>query len=247
MHTGAAPRPTDRLATRAASQSNGLLAGFSPSVGERLRGCAERVHFAAGTVLCESSAGSDFVYFPVIGMVSLIAMTCDGHSIEIATVSRDGVVGLPPPFGPRRATYDAVAQFRGAAFRLPAHALLAETQRDQAVLKSLLRYTQHLFASAAQAAVCHRFHSVQQRLARWLLHAADAIMSDTVLMTQERLAGILGAARTSLTLAALALQDAGLIHSRHGKIRIVNRSGLQNTACECYELIRIDQANTLTT
>jgi len=131
-----------------------------------------------------------------------------------------------------------VVQIAGRALRMKARVLREEFARGGAFQRLLLRYTQALITQISQTAVCNRLHSVEKRLCRWLLLSHDRVRSDDLLMTQEFISDMLGGRRESVTVAAGRLQDAGLIQYARGQIRILDRKGLEATACECYQIVR---------
>jgi CRP-like cAMP-binding protein len=153
----------------------------------------------------------------------------------------DGLVGLPIILHVDLASHDSVVQIAGDAFRVPADILRAEFRRHAPLHVALLQYTHAFLAQLSQSVVCHRFHAVLQRLSRWLLVAQDRAESETLLLTHESIAHVLGIPRNRVTAAAVALQDAGVIRYRHGKIGIVNRRRLEAEACECYWIGRDDR------
>ena len=230
--------PLIQRAEPAASESNRLLSALPPDDYRRLQTRLERVELPKHHVLHEADDVTKYAFFPLAGFVSLQAIGRDGTTVEVATVGRAGVVGLPIVFGPTGAPYAAIVEIPGPALRLHADTLLTEFRRCQSVQLLLLRYARVLMMQIAQSVVCHQFHSVAQRLSRWLLTARDHATNDTLDVTQELIAGVIGVPRTCVSKAAADLQAADIIRIRHGHITILNASRLQAASCECYAIVR---------
>lgn len=196
------------------------------------------VSLELGDVLYESGVRVNHVYFPIGSIISLLYVTEDGHSAEIAVVGDEGVVGVAIFMGGGSCTNSAVVQRAGYALRLPASFLAEEFERSGIVLELMLRYTQALITQTAQTAVCNRHHSVDQQLCRWLLLSLDRLDSNVILMTQELIANMLGIRREGVTEAAVKLQRAGLISYVRGRITVLDRIGLENRSCECYGVVK---------
>jgi CRP-like cAMP-binding protein len=180
------------------------------------------------------------IYFPLDGVVSLVLPLLTGETIETAMVGRDGVIGAAAALNGRLSLSRAVVQIGGAFLRNPANTLKTLVQ-EHAQLRSLLgAHEQALFAQAQQAAACNATHVVESRLAKWLLRAADLRDSDELPLTQEYIAHMLGVRRTSVTMVARTLQQAGLIRYSRGKIKLLDVAGLKETACECYETVKMN-------
>ena len=212
---------------------NRLLASLPPDVLQRINGLGSRVVLEKSAVLIETGAHHTDVYFPSSGLLSLQTMTQDGSSVEVAMVGREGVTPLAAISG-TPAAYTTVVTVAGEALRVSADALQAECEGHPALQRALIQRWHATMSEIACGSACHRFHTAQQRLARWLLMASDRIQSSRVELTQEQLAEVLGLQRTRVTVANVALQDAGAITSRHGRIRILDRACLQTVSCECY-------------
>ena len=219
-------------------ERNRLLAVLPAADRERLYPHLEPVSMALGDVVYESGSLQEYVYFPTTSIVSLLYVMADGASAEIAVVGNDGMVGIALFMGGETTPSRAVVQSAGSAFRLSGHVLKREFTRGGALQHLLLRYTQALLTQMAQTAVCNRHHSIDQQLCRWLLLSHDRLSSNTLIMTQELIANMLGVRREGVTEAAGALQDAGLIRYSRGRITVVDRPGLERRSCECYEVVR---------
>jgi CRP-like cAMP-binding protein len=182
----------------------------------------------------------DHAYFPVTAIVSLHYVTRSGDASEIAGVGPEGVVGISLFMGGNTTTSSALVRAGGHGFRLERHMIAAEFQRGGPVQSLLLRYTQALISQTCQTAACNRHHSVEQQLSRWLLWTLDRLPPREMTMTQELVASLLGVRRESITEAAGRLQQDGFIRYRRGHIDVLDRSGLQSRACECYAALRTE-------
>jgi CRP-like cAMP-binding protein len=161
-------------------------------------------------------------------------VSSEGETVQVALVASDGVAGLPTLLHNEVLPYQIVVPVTGAAVRVRVPALLSELQRDAACHARFLAYEHQQMAAMAQAAVCLRFHTVLQRLCRWLLTAADGLQGDTLDVTQDVLAQLLGTPRPVVSAAASALHDRGVIRQRRGRVRILQRTGLCARVCPCY-------------
>jgi CRP-like cAMP-binding protein len=198
-----------------------------------------RVHFETRQVVFEPHQAIDMVYFPVSGVISLVTITPDGSAVSVASVGAEGMAGLPVFFGETRtANLRAVAQMPGSALMLPAAQFRHCVQAPGRLRELIGRYANALLTQAAQEVACNRRHSVRERASCWLLVTADRARSLEFPMTQEFLAELLGTRRASVVTGMQALQRQGVIRYRRGRIRIVDRAGLEGCACDCYAVIR---------
>ena len=191
-----------------------------------------------GKVLYESGNRLQHVYFPTNCIVSLLYVMEDGASAEIAVVGNEGVIGIALFMGGETTPSRALVQSAGHAYRLKGQLLKDEFNRSEELQHLLLRYTQALLTQMSQTAVCNRHHSVDQQLCRWLLLGLDRLSSNTLRMTQELIANMLGVRREGVTEAAGKLQAAGLIRYTRGKITVLDRPRLESRACECYSVVK---------
>jgi len=222
----------------ASHSQNHLLAALPNEARERLIPHLEPIAMPLGEVLYESGSRLRHVYFPTSCIVSLLYVMENGASAEIAVVGNEGVIGIALFMGGETTPSRALVQSAGHALRLKSELLKQEFNRSGALQHLLLRYTQALITQMAQTAVCNRHHSVDQQLCRWLLLSLDRLTSNSLTMTQELIANMLGVRREGVTEAAGSLQRAGLIHYSRGRITVLDRAGLQARACECYEVVR---------
>jgi len=196
------------------------------------------VTFTLGEVVYESGARMNHIYFPTTAIVSLLYMMENGASAEMGVTGREGLVGVALFMGGGTMPNRAVVQSAGAAVRMRAKVLQGEFARGGAFQRLLLRYTQALLTQMSQTAVCNRLHAIDQQLCRWLLLSHDRLDSDELIMTQELIANMLGVRREGVTVAAGRLQDSGLISYARGRIRILDRPGLEAAVCECYGVVK---------
>jgi len=219
-------------------KSNHLLAAVPVAEWQRLLPQLEPTELSLGKVLYESGATLSHVYFPTTAIVSLLYVMENGASAEIAVVGNEGVVGISLFMGGGSTPSRAVVQSAGQGWRLKAQAIKDEFNRSGPVMHLMLRYTQALITQMAQTAVCNRHHSLDQQLCRWLLLSLDRLQGSELLMTQELIANMLGVRREGVTEAALKLQKLGLIHYTRGHISVLDRHGLEQRTCECYDVVR---------
>ena len=219
-------------------EHNNLLAALPEPIRERLFPQLELVEMPLGEVLYESGSQLHYVYFPTTSIVSLLYVMEDGASAEIAVVGKEGILGISLFMGGETTPSRAIVQSAGYSFRLKAQLLKDEFHRAGPMLYLLLRYTQALITQMSQTAVCNRHHSVHQQLCRWLLLSLDRLPSNTLTMTQELIANMLGVRREGVTEAAGKLQNEGLIHYSRGQITVLDRPGLEAQVCECYQVVK---------
>lgn len=217
---------------------NQLLAALPLAEFESLTAQLEHVPLALGEVLYEPGGQLQHAYFPTTAIVSLHYVMASGASTESAGVGNEGVVGIALFLGGNTTPSSAVVQTAGHAYRLERSKLLQEFNRAGTMHRLLLRYTQALITQMMQAAACNRHHSIEQQLCRWLLLTLDRLPSNELVMTQELVASMLGVRREGITEAAGKLQRAGLISYRRGHIEVLDRTGLERHACECYAVVK---------
>ena len=219
--------------TRSDPRGNQLLAALPQDAWERWQPYLEPVDLVLGQVLSEAGRTPAYVYFPTSAIVSLLYMTEDGGSSEIAVVGNDGLVGISLVMGGNAMPNQAVVQSAGTGYRLRAGAVTSEVERGGVVLQMLLGYAHALMGQMAQTAACNRYHSIDQLLCRRLLLALDRVPSTVLMMTQELLANLLGVRREGVTAAALRLQQAGAIRYRRGRIDVLDRALLSQRTGDC--------------
>src|SRR5262245_19363911 len=219
-------------------RDNRLLAALPSEMlnlmGRDLRQIALAQHHA----IYEPGALIDEIYFPQSGMISLLVVAKDGGAVETATIGREGAVGLHGALGKRLSFTRAITQVAGR-FSIIRASALAHLVEDHAPLRDMItRYTEVLWVEAQQLAACNAVHVAPARLCRWLLQTSDRIGNQTLPLTQELIAQMLGVRRTTVTLMAQSLQRDGAIEYMRGRISIINREKLEHGACECYAVLQ---------
>ena len=222
------------------SAENRLLAALPSNEYERLLPQLEQVSLSLGEVVYEFGGHLDYVFFPTNSIVSLLYTMENGASAEMGLTGSDGVVGIALFMGGGTMPNRAVVQSAGGALRMKAKMLQDEFAMGGKFQRLLLRYTQALITQISQTAVCNRLHSVEQQLCRWLLLSHDRVQADELIMTQELIADMLGVRREGVTVAAGRLQDSGAIGYIRGHIKILNRQKLEDTVCECYQVVKTE-------
>jgi CRP-like cAMP-binding protein len=184
-----------------------------------------------------------YAHFLTSGVASLVVMTRSGGTAEVGLIGREGVVGGFHALGPAPAPTDCMMQMAGAALRIPLRDLRDAVNASEEIRRRILEMAQEETASLSQIAGCNRLHEAEPRLARWLLMAMDRTGCDVLNFTQEFLANMLGAQRTTVTVIAGELQRRGVIQYSRGKVRILDRAGLEAAACDCYPVLKELYAN----
>lgn len=216
---------------------NYLLASLSAEEYERLAPGMEHVHLSLSQVLFRPDEVLSHAYFPINSIVSLLTDLSDGTGMEVGLVGREGMVGISVILGGEE-TKVATVQASGEAFKIKAGRLREEFHRGGRLQQSLLSYTHALMAQISQSVVCNARHTVEGRLARWLLMYRDRLDSDEFELTHEFMANMLGVRRPGVSEIANKLQQRGLIRYQRGHIVILDREGLEGFTCECYGLVK---------
>jgi CRP-like cAMP-binding protein len=220
------------------SSQNRLLAALDAEDRQLLTARLAPVTLEKGALLYDPGDMVDTVYFPDDCVISLMTLMESGAAIESATIGREGALGLMSAVSPRQSLSRAIVQVSGRAHRISAPHLHRIWEQSGQVRDLVDRHNEALFAHAIQSVACNALHSVEARFCRWLLSCRDRIDSNTVSLTQEFLADMLGVQRTTVTVVARALQAGGLIRYRRGVVDILDRAGLEAIACECYGAVR---------
>jgi CRP-like cAMP-binding protein len=223
---------------------NKLLAAIPRHHFDRLLPHLATVRLQQGAVLSEAGDEVDQIYFPHQGMLSLLTVLRDGKAIETATVGREGVVGAMAGLGLYKSLVRVVVQMPMACSRIAAPHFRTAVAASEPLRNLCIRYNEVLLSQARITAACNALHSIEARFCRWLLQSADRAASDTVALTQEFLAEMLGVRRTSVTEVASKVQSAGAITYSRGVIKILDRPALLRMSCECYETL-VDQSAAL--
>jgi len=221
-------------------RTNRLLSLLSDDDYERLRPHLSPVVFDYKKSLYEASRPIEHIYFPIDGVASLVISTADGSGAEVGTIGSEGMVGFPVCLGDRDAPSSVYVQVPGTALTMEASSFRGELQRSPTMNLIMLRYTHAFFNQVAQSAACAHLHRVEQRCCRWLLMTRDRMPSGDFLLTHEFLGMMLGVRRTTVTDVMGALQRAGLVRYRRGHVTILDHEALQQRACECYAIWKLE-------
>lgn len=226
------------MATSEPMRGNAILAALPRGELDRVRRVAELVEPEVGRQVYRPGEPITEVFFPLTSVFSLVALANERDAIEVATVGHEGMVGLPVFLGAASSPHASFCQIPGAAVRLSAEDLRQALTGDGSLHRALHRLTQATMVQIAQNVVCNNSHEIQQRAARWLLTTHDRVDGDSFPLTQEFLAQMLGARRPTVSQVAGRLQNQGLISYVRGTMRIIDRAGLEETACPCYGIVR---------
>ncbi|MGA7383784.1 MAG: Crp/Fnr family transcriptional regulator [Methylocella sp.] len=233
--TGAPPR---KILGKPAAHANRLLGAFEPEAHARIDPHIQPVALRLGDVICEAGGHLEHVYFPIGSVLSLLTVLANGAAVETANIGNEGAFGLFAAMYSRTSFNLCLVQLEGGLVRVPIEVVRGEFERSEHVRNLLVSYSETLLAQVQQTAACNSMHTIEQRLCRWLLMMHDRAGRESLTYTHEFLAHMLGADRKSVTLAAQAMQAAGLIGYRRGTIQIIDRPGLEKRACECYAIVQ---------
>lgn len=198
----------------------------------------ERVELIPRKVLYDPDKPIKHVYFPEDGVVSLVRNMEEGSILEVATIGKEGMVGLPVFFGAVSSPLQAFAQVPGSALQMNTADFKREVMNGFGLRQVLKRYAQALFTQLSQSVACNRLHSIEQRCARWLLYTADRVKDSRFMLTQEFLAQMPGVRRASVNRVLQDFQRKGMIEYKQGQMRINNRRKLEAVSCECYFVVK---------
>jgi CRP-like cAMP-binding protein len=219
-------------------RTNRLLAALEPEDFAALEPYLEVISFPRGQVLYEPGDPIAYAYFPHDAMVSLVNVMEDGSSVEVGVFGREGVLGLLSALVTREAFGRYVVQMGGTASRIPFERLNEVRNARPGLRQLIMNYGEVLLAQTFQTVSCNAVHAVEARCCRWILSMHDRSDQDTLPLTHEFLAEMLGVQRSTVSVVARTLQTAGLIRQSRGSITVSDRVGLEETACECYGKIR---------
>jgi CRP-like cAMP-binding protein len=217
---------------------NQLLTALANTEYQHLLPHLHRVEMPLGKVVYSAGRNIIHVYFPETCVVSLLSVLESGNTTEVGLVGREGMVGLTVFLGGAITPERALVQLGGTALRMDASVLRNELRTGSRLQILLLNYTRAFIALMSQSVACSQHHQLEQRLSRWLLMMHDYSESDTLKLTHEMVANMIGTRRAGVTVALLALRQLGLISASRGQVTIRNREGLESSACECYGIIR---------
>ncbi len=221
-----------------APHKNRILASLPKAEIGRLAPYLSPLSLEVGKTLIEPDEGITHAYFLESGLASVVAVMANGNTVETGITGNDGVIGIPVLLGTESMPTRTFMQIGGEGYRIPAQRLFEAYERPGMLRKQINRYFQAHLAQTAQTAACNRLHEIKERLSRWLLMCHDRMESETFTITHEFLGHMLGTPRTTVTLAARLLQQAGLMDYSRGKVQIRDREGLEQASCECYQTIR---------
>ena len=225
--------------------ANSLLAALPESVQQELAKSLEPVELVSGDVLAVPNEALEYAYFPMTAALSMINVLPDGRAVEVGTIGHEGMFGLPLLFGLGSTPAKVIVQIDGHAHRIEANVFADMIVRFKPLQERLLRYAQAFLDSVSQSVACNRLHPLEERCARWILMAHDRIGRDEIPLTQQFLSFMLGVRRAGVSVAAEALQSAGLLTYTRGRITILDREGLESAACPCYAIMRANSARAL--
>ena len=218
--------------------SNLFLASLADADYEALRPHLKSAELPQGAVLFDMGATIQQVYFPHSGVVSIVVDLASGDTIESAMIGRESLVGASSGLNGQVSVCKAIVQIAGTATVLDSPRLRGLADASVACRTALFRHEQLVLVQAQQSAACNATHTIEARLARWLLRCRDLHGSDDLQLTQEFISQMMGVRRTSVSEIATTLQDAGLLRYRRGHIRVLDVDGLRKTACECYQSVK---------
>jgi CRP-like cAMP-binding protein len=217
---------------------NSLLDRLPVSERDPLLENSKIVNFAARDEVDGLRWAEQPVYFPTSGVYSLLLSMEDGTPVEVAVVDSEGMLGIPLVLGMNEAPVRAVAQVAGQCIRVPSDRFLAMIQHGKILDQLVRRFLAVSWQTANQTIACNLRHTVKERTCRWLLSVHDRARSDEFGVTQEMLSGMVGASRQKITAVVGELQKAEFIHHQRGRVRVIDRLGLEKTSCECYRVLR---------
>jgi CRP-like cAMP-binding protein len=220
--------------------ANRLIARLPAAEYQRLSPHLRPVSLFAKQVLYKARATIDYVYFPCGGIVSAMTIMEDGSAIEVATIGKEGVVGLTAFMGGESSPHEVMVQVAGEGLRMPADVFARESLRDGPFRQTLVRYNTAFNVQVAYAVACNGLHRLEKRCCRWLLMTQDRMGGDALPLTHELLAIMLGVRRASVTVVLQPLEDGGLIRKQRGSVVILDRAGLEAASCECYRYVNAE-------
>lgn len=224
---------------------NLLLGSLTDSDSDLLRAILKPIKLEQHKILFEMGQDVPRVYFPTSAIISLVVTLSTGESVEAAMVGRDGVVGASPALDGKIAMNQAIVQLAGDGLVCGSDEFKAAVLKSPTLLSIIIRHELTVYAQAQQSAACIAAHNVESRLARWLLRSRDLAGTEVLPFTQEFLGDMLGVRRTSVSVVAHTLQQAGMIEYSRGKIKIKDLEALQQTACECYDTVKTQYSKLL--
>jgi CRP-like cAMP-binding protein len=224
--------------------ANRILTALDPQTWQQIEPKLERIQLQQRELLHDYDVPIEYVYFPENCVASIVGVMKDGTAVETATVGNEGMAGIMVFFGSDRMAAQAFCQVTGDAIRMKASDF-RQILTAPSVHTIMGRYAQGFVTQIGQSSACNRMHAMTQRCARWLLQTHDRVARDEFGLTQDFIAQMLGVRRATVTEAAGALQEAGAIRYRHGKITVTDRPVLERMSCECYQIVAREFARLL--
>ena len=219
--------------------ANRILHGLNPEELAVLQPHLQEISIKRGAVLAEAGQPAKHLYFPLTSVLCLVGTTEAGATVEVALIGREGVASVSAALGRQRMPFRVVAQIEGTALRAPTDVVTKELHRCRELHERFLIYSHGVIAQVGQSAICNRFHTSKQRLARWLLMTADRVDTRGELpLTHEFIAYMVGGPRSAVTEAASALRESGAIDYSRGKLTIKSVTKLRQQSCECYAAVQ---------
>jgi len=219
-----------------APAANRLLSALSPDARNYLMSRSVSVALPSKTPLCDADQTPSHAYFLTSGMASIVTAIEDGGTAEVGVIGPEGLVGGMHILGPGKISTSSIIQLEGSGLKIPLSELSRAFRNSEEIRYRLLEFYQLQATMVSQIAGCNRLHESEERLARWLLMAQDRAQTEVLNFTQEFLGMMVGSRRTTVTLIARTLQRAGLIEYSRGRVKIMDREGLESTACDCYRI-----------
>jgi CRP-like cAMP-binding protein len=217
--------------------SNHILASLSEGEFQRVLPHLQPVELEHGAILYEIDQPIEQLYFPFHAMISLVTEMADGKIVEVGVVGNDGMLGVASLMGRQKSYERAIVQIPDGGMRVSVAVIRKEFEKGETLQKTLLIYMNNLMRQVSQTAACNASHTAEERLSRWLLMCQDRVRSPKLNLTQEFLAEMLGTRRGTVNVAAITLQSANLIQYNRGQITIIDRPGLEEFSCECYQML----------
>jgi CRP-like cAMP-binding protein len=219
-------------------KNNQLIGALEDAAGQRIHKHLVPVHLKLGTVVCDARGILNHAYFPEGAVLSLLTVMENGLAIETANIGREGAFGLFAAMYSRVSFNQCLVQLEGPMVRCPIELLQEEFARSAQVRDLFVSYSETLLAQVQQTVGCNALHTVEERMSRWLLMMFDRAEGEPMKYTHQFLSEIMGVNRTSISLAALNMQKAGLIAYRRGKMQVLDKSAMEKTSCECYAVVK---------
>jgi CRP-like cAMP-binding protein len=217
---------------------NRILHGLNDAEFAILQPHFQEITVQRGAVLSEAGQPAKHLYFPETAVLCLVGTTETGATVEVALVGPEGVASVSAALGRQRLPFRVMGQVQGTALRLPTEVVQQQLHNCRELHERFLLYSHHVIAQVGQSAICNRFHTAKQRLARWLLMTADRVESRELPLTHEFIAHMVGGPRSAVTEAASALRASGAIDYRRGRLAIKSVQKLRQLSCECYDAVQ---------